>query len=70
VTITLKKTKNLNDGLQLKDKTAYADLVNPSQELYFFEGLLFCYDASFIFFSDFRTQEEHCAAEGVPDGKT
>jgi len=34
------KTKNSNDGLQLKDNTAYADLVIPSQEIYFFGGLL------------------------------
>jgi len=27
------KTENLNDGLQLKDKTAYVDLVGPSQEI-------------------------------------
>jgi len=43
VTITLKKTKNLNDGLQLKDKTAYADLDSPSQELFSSGGFInFC----------------------------
>jgi hypothetical protein len=34
-----KKTRNSNDGLQLKDKTAYADLVSPSTKIYFFGGL-------------------------------
>jgi hypothetical protein len=33
------KTKNSNDRLQSKDKTAYVDLVSPSQEMRFFEGL-------------------------------
>jgi hypothetical protein len=37
------KTKNSNDGLQLKDKTAYAGLVGPSQEIYFFGGLSFIF---------------------------
>lgn len=34
-----KKTRNSNDGLQLKDKTAYADLVSPSTKIYFLGGL-------------------------------
>ena len=38
-----RKTKNSNDGLQLKDKTAYVDLDSPlTRNIYFLEGA-FCF---------------------------
>ena len=34
-----RKTKNSNDGLQLKDKTAYVDIDSPlTRNIYFLEG--------------------------------